>query len=131
MDTSLIAQCINVGSGVFPTSGPPQSCAPGMVLRCIKESGISKVRCVQEICGPLPQPTIDVASPCSPTSEFISQQWTVAKIIGTVMSYLFPFVGIILFFVIVSAGYDYITSYEEQSKGLGSEFELAFELCLL
>jgi hypothetical protein len=77
-------------------------------------------KCFQTICGPIP--TL-VPPPVGPAKEL-----DLAWLIGVVMNYVYPFAGIILFFVIASAGYDYILSTGEPEKITSAQSKITYAL---
>jgi hypothetical protein len=44
------------------------------------------------------------------------QEWTIALLVAKIMGLLFPVLGVLLFFILVAAGYDYILSWGEAKK---------------
>ena len=107
---NLIAQCINIGSGLTPPAGG--ICASGMTL----QNG----KCYSTICGPIPT----VAQAAGAVGDGITLGW----LIGVIMGYVYPFAGILLFFVIASAGYDYILSSGEPEKLTSAQSKMTYAL---
>lgn len=79
--------------------------------------------CVNQICGPLPTltPTKDCIAP--PAIDYVKRlacyeasHYSLGTIINIIMSYVYPFAGIAIFFVLVAAGYDYILSWGDSEK---------------
>ena len=108
---NLIAQCINIGSGLTPPPGG--ICAAGMT----KQLG----KCYSTICGPIPT----VAGPGVPVG---TDGLTLGWLIGVIMGYVYPFAGILLFFFISSAGYDYILSQGEPEKLTSAQSKMTYAL---
>lgn len=106
---NLIAQCINIGSGVAKV-GP--NCPGGMTEKLGK--------CFQSICGPIPTLVPPAVGP--------AKELNLAWLIGVIMGYVYPFAGILLFFVIASAGYDYILSAGEPEKLTSAQSKITYAL---
>lgn len=78
------------------------------IAQCIKVSG-------REICGPIP--TLTRGAPClGDPSSCASTAMNLGWLIGLVMSWVYPFAGLVLFFALVAAGYDYVTSSGDPAK---------------
>ncbi len=106
----LIAQCISVGSGILKSGA---TCPSGMSEKLNK--------CYSTICGPIP--TVAPAVSGTPGDGL-----TIGWLIGVLMSYIYPFAGILLFFVIASAGYDYILSSGEPEKLTKAQSKMLYAL---
>ncbi|MEI6326678.1 MAG: hypothetical protein WCO78_00995 [Candidatus Roizmanbacteria bacterium] len=109
----LLAQCINIGSGIPQVAG---TCPAGYSTKIVQ--GINK--CFQSICGPI----ATVAQAPGVAGDGLTLGW----LIGVVMGYVYPFAGIILFFVFASAGYDYILSWGEPEKITGAQTKITYGL---
>lgn len=108
----LISQCISIGTGLpLPASG---ICASGMTLNT------TLGKCFQTICGPIPT--------LVPVAGQTGGGLTIGWLIGVIMGYVYPFAGILLFFVIASAGYDYILSWGEPEKITSAQSKMTYAL---
>jgi hypothetical protein len=76
-------------------------------------------KCYSTICGPIPT----VAGAPVGTDGL-----TLGWLIGVIMNYVYPFAGILLFFVIASAGYDYILSSGEPEKLKTAQSKMLYAL---
>jgi len=93
--TGYLAQCIEVGKKV------------------IVDAGVTYVTPGTSVCGPFPTANVTPNAIRCPTNNCFD---TPGDVISRIMEYAFPFAGIIVFFVFVSAGYDYLMSQGEASK---------------
>jgi hypothetical protein len=82
-----------------------------LLATCLKIGG-------QEICDAFPTP----ADSASPTKSFT----TIGDVISRLMEYVFPFAGIILLVVFISAGFDYMRSAGESSKISSAQKKVTF-----
>ncbi len=76
----------------------------GFLATCIRVGG-------QTICDAFPTPDPTATTP-GPENSFV----TIGDVISRILVFIFPISGVILFFIIVSAGFDYMRSAGEASK---------------
>jgi hypothetical protein len=77
-------------------------------------------KCYQTICGPIPTAV--------PIPGVTDPGFTLGWLIGVIMGYVYPFAGILLFFVVASAGYDYILSQGEPEKLTTAQSKITYAL---
>lgn len=77
----------------------------GLLATCVRVGG-------QTICDAFPTPNLTSGATPGPENAF----GTFGDVMSRIFVFVFPISGVILFFIIVSAGFDYMRSAGETSK---------------